>query len=120
MRREVNKARREGRPTVAQFEPVERQQKLGLIKSERIIANENPAESAVVKGAKANGVSTVEAAIAYTLNWVLHLDPVSIEKDKSEYDAQKAADKAETARKKQITEEAKKIAAEKLAAAVKS
>lgn len=116
VRRELAKAKREGRPAVAQFEPVERQQKLGLIKSERVIANENPAESAVVKGAKANGVTTVEQAIAYTLNWVLHLDPVSIAKDKAEYDAQKAADKAEKDRKAAVKKEAERIAAEKLAA----
>lgn len=116
IRREIAKAKREGRPAVAQFEPTERQQKLGLIKSERLIANDNPAESSIVKAAKANGVTTVEQAVAYTLNWVLHLDPVSIQKDKAEYDAQKAADKAEKERKKAVAEEAKKIAAEKLAA----
>lgn len=116
VRRELAKAKREGRPAVAAFAPTERQQKLGLIKSERVIANENPAESAIVKAAKQNGVTTVEQAVAYTLNWVLHLDPVSIAKDKAEYDAEKANAAAEKERKAQIKKEAERIAAEQLSA----
>lgn len=116
VRRELAKAKREGRPAVAAFAPVERQQKLGLIKAERTIANDNPAESAVMKAARANGVTTIEEAVAYTLNWVLHLDPVSIAKDKAEFDAEKANAAAEKERKAAVKKEAERIAAETLAA----
>lgn len=116
VRRELAKAKREGRPAVAQFQPTERQQKLSLIKAERQIANENPAESAIVKAMKANGVTTPEQAVAYTLNWVLHLDPVSIAKDKAEYDAEKANAAAEKERKSAVKKEAERIANERLAA----
>lgn len=114
VRKEEAKAKREGRPAVAQFQPSERLQKLGLIKAERSILETNPAESAIVKAAKAAGVTTVEDAVAYAIKWTLHLDPVSIAADKNEYESQKAADKAEKERKEAIKKKAKELAEQQL------
>lgn len=116
VRKEEAKAKREGRPAVATFQPSERLQKLGLIKAERAILDTNPAESSIVKAAKANGVTTIEQMAAYFANWVLHLDPVSIAADKAAYDAEKAQQKADADRKKQIRERAKELAEQEVTA----
>lgn len=117
VRKEEAKAKREGRPAVATFQPNERLQKLGHIKAERAVLESNPAESPLVKAAKAAGVTTVEDAIAYAIKWTLHLDPVSIQRDKAEYEAQKAADAAEAQRKKDIKARAQALANQELQSA---
>lgn len=114
VRKELATARREGRKAeVDQFKPNERLQKLSLIKDERAFANDQPNNSQVIAQAKANGVTTVEAAIAYALNWTLHMDPVSVKADEAQWVADKAKD-AETKKKKADETAAKK--AEKEAA----
>lgn len=117
--KEVNQAKREGRKAeTKQFVPTERLQKLSAIKDQRALANQRPAECPVILGAKANGVKTVEDAIAYALNWCLHLDPVSIAADKAKWEAEQAKDAADKAAKKAQKEQAKNAAAAQVAAAV--
>lgn len=100
VQQEIAKAKREGRKAeTATFQPTARLQRLASIKDEQALAVTNPAQSAVVAGAKANGVTSVEDAVAYALSWTLHLDPVSVAADKAKWEAdQKASSEAKAKR----------------------
>lgn len=106
IRKEIAQAKREGRAAEANvFKPNPRLQKLASIKDQQAFATTSPANCSVLQAAKAAGVSTVEAAIAFALSWVIHLDPMSVQADRVQWEADKENEKAEKARK-----EAEKLA----------
>lgn len=93
---EIAKARREGRqPETDKFMPAARLQRLADIKDQQELASKSPADCKVIAAAKANGVSTVEDAVAYALSWALHLDPVSVSNDEAKWKKQKEDHKVE-------------------------
>lgn len=117
IKKEIDQAKREGRKAETEkFVPVARLQKLATFRDEADLANKMPESSKVIAGAKANGVTTVEQAIAYALNWALHLDPVSVAADQAKWEADKKQ-KAEAAEKRKKEREDKKNQAAGAAAA---
>lgn len=111
IQKEVAKARREGRAAETdKFMPVARLKRVAEIKDETDYANKQPEASKVIAAAKANGVTTVEAAIAYALNWTLHLDPVSIATDEAKW-KQAKADREKAAKDRADAKERAKAAA---------
>ena len=117
VQKEIAAAKREGRKAETdKFIPTARLQRLASIKDEADIANKLPDQSKVILAAKANGVTTVEAAIAYALNWTLHMDPESIKADENKWKADKEAKAAAAA--KRAEEKAKKKSEAGAAAAV--
>jgi ParB/RepB/Spo0J family partition protein len=119
VQKEIAQARREGRKAETdQFMPVARLQRLAAIRDEADIASKTPEMSKIIAQAKSNGVASVEAAVAYTLAWVLHLDPASQAADKAKWEADKTAKKEAAERKKAEKEAAKNQAAAQVAAGV--
>lgn len=117
IQKEIDKAKREGRKAETdKFMPSAYLQKMPLIRDEAEMASVNPNNSRVIAEAKANGVNSVESAIAYALKWTLHLDPVSIATDTAKWeqekeDQKKAAEERKIERAKKKIEEAHKVAA---------
>jgi ParB family chromosome partitioning protein len=106
IRKEIAKAKREGRAAEADvFRPQPRLQKLASIKDQQAFAATSPANSEVIKAARAAGCTTMEQGVAFALSWILHLDPASVAADRVQWEADREADKAEKARK-----EAEKLA----------
>lgn len=111
IQKEIAQAKREGRKAeTEQFRPTARLQRLAAIRDEADLTAQKPEQSKLISAAKANGVSTIEQAIAFALAWTLHLDPVSVAADKAKWEADKAA-KADAAAKRAAEREAKKSAA---------
>jgi len=101
--KEIRDAARQGKDAAPiEFQPVAHLQKVGEIKS----ALDNT--STIVALAKQSGISDVAGAIQLTLEWCLHLDPVSVE-------AQVAKNNERLAAKAEAAEKRKKDRAEKLA-----
>lgn len=116
IRKELANARREGRKAeVETFKPNPRLQKLSLIKDEQAFSDQQPENSIIVAEAKKHGITTVAAAIAFAMKWVLHLDPASLAADEAEWKANKAkeAEKKAEADKKRAEAKAAKDAAAK-------
>lgn len=108
IQKEIANAKREGRKADTEtFKPVARLQRLASIRDEADLASKAPDQSKLIHSAKANGVKTVDEAIAYALSWVLHLDPESVKADQAKYEADKKA-KEEAARKRKEEKERKK------------
>lgn len=111
LQKEIDKAKREGRAAQTEtFIPAPRLQRLAAIKEAEELASSNPADSPVIAAAKRAGVTTAEQGIAFALKWVLHMDPETIEADKSAWATEKANAKAEKERK---AAERERIKAEK-------
>lgn len=92
-KKELDKARREGRdPNASAFNPMPFLQKLTAIKEE-IVAGK--VGSQLVKAIKADSkTEAAERGFQLGLNWVLHMDPMSVETQKTEHDAHQAQTKA--------------------------
>lgn len=111
VQKEIAAAKREGRKAETdKFMPTARLQRLATIKDQADLATKVPDQCAVIIGAKANGITTVEAAIAYALGWTLHMDPESIKADENKWKADKEAKKA-AAEKRAADKEKKKTEA---------
>lgn len=114
IQKEVAAAKREGRKAeTAAYRPSERLQRLATIRDQKDFATKSPDQCAVVVGAKANGVTTVEGAIAYALQWTLHVDAETIKAEQAAWEAEqkkKAADKADREQKKQREKDEKAAA----------
>lgn len=114
VQKEVAAAKREGRKAeTATYRPSERLQRLATIRDQKDFATKNPDQCAVVVGAKAAGVTTVEGAIAYALQWTLHVDAATIAAEQAAWDAEqveKAAKAKERADKKQKEKDEKAAA----------
>lgn len=114
--KEIRQARAEGRKAVVdEFIAYPHIQKMPVIKDEADLAKSKPEMSKLIQQAKANNVTNVEQAVAYTLAWVLNLDPVSVANAKAAWEAEKEA-------KKKAAEEraAKKAAIKNAIAAAKA
>lgn len=108
------KAKREGRKMeAAVFKPVERLQRLPIVRDQKDFIEKNPEQSSLLQQMKANGVTTIEQAAAYTLSWVMHIDPVTQAVDKAKWDAEQLdqANKKKAAAEKRQREKDAKAAA---------
>lgn len=95
IRKEIETAKRQGRQAETdKFIPAPRLQSLKAIKEQAELATKTPAMSYVAQQAKANGVETVEAAVAFAFSWIMHMDPASLAADEAKWKADKEAKKA--------------------------
>jgi ParB/RepB/Spo0J family partition protein len=120
LQKEIAQAKREGRKAETDvFRPTARLQRLATIRDQADLAMQKPDQSPIIAAAKANGITTVEEAIAYAFSWVLHLDPESVKADKAKWEADKAA-KTDAAEKRKADKEKKQREAGAAAAAAVS
>lgn len=112
-------ARQKGTKVSEEFVPIPRLHRLTTLNETYQQIEKNPDASPLIVAMKANGVTTVEDAVKYTLNFVRHLDPVTVAADKAKREADKAAAKAEKEKKKQAEEAAKKAKENSVAVAFK-
>lgn len=111
--KELRDAKRQGRDAAkAEFSPVAHLQKLSVIKEE--------VDTAAIGTTliRDNGITDPFDAWKMALNWVLHMDPMSIAAAKAEDDKRRAEVEAAKERRKAEREEAKKKAAAEAAAGV--
>lgn len=95
-KKELDKAKREGRdPNAAAFNPMPHLQKLSSIKEEVASSKIGPQLVKVMKLDKVDSkTEAAEKGFLAGLNWVLHMDPLSIEVAKAEHDKHVSAVKA--------------------------
>jgi len=99
--KELKEARRQGKEGAEiKFEPVAHLQKISDIKSE---LNSGAIGKVLCKKHKLN---TAIEGFSMALNWVLHMDPQSVEAQKTKFEA--AQKEREDARKKRLVEQAEK------------
>lgn len=108
VQKEVAAAKREGRKAdTVTFKPSERLQRLAAIRDQKDFATKTPDQSSLVIAAKKNGVTTVEGAIAYALQWALHVDPETVSAEKQTWEAEQTK-KAQDAQDRKAKREAEK------------
>jgi len=106
--KEIRDAKRKGEDAaVAEFQPVAFMQKMKEVKDEM--------EKGVVAQSLCNGLSSPVEGFTMAIKWMLHLDPRSVEVQKSKDDARKKQ-KTESSQKRLLEAADKKAAKAKLAA----
>lgn len=106
--KELNEAKRQGKDaSPPEFQPVMHQQKLGVLKEEL--------ETGKIGKELCKGLKTAEEGFKMALNWVLHVDPKSLQVQKAQYDERQRL--KEEKRKQREAEKAKKAAEKKRAEA---
>lgn len=105
--KEIKDARRQGQDAAkVQFQPVAHLRKLKEVKTELESPEIGP------KLVKATKTKTAEAGFLLGIAWILHMDPMSIETQKADFDAREKQ-KADDAAKKKADREKKKADAAK-------
>lgn len=99
IRKEIIKAKRDGRVPNEGFVPTERLQKIPTIKEQIEALKIGKDVSKLYQDMVGTGVTTLEEAALHVLKWILHVDPVSIAVDEAKWKADKAAAAAEKQRK---------------------
>lgn len=107
---EIKEANRKGKdPTKQEFSPVAMLQKIGAIKTEQ--TNNTVAQMYVQQlGLKGKEADAFIKGAKLMMDWVLHVDPISIEEQKKKFDARIA--EKEAAKKAKEAEKAEKKAKE--------
>lgn len=108
--KEIKDAKRQGQDaTKVTFQPIAHLRKLKEVKTELETPDIGP------KLIKATKTKTVEAAFALAIAWLLHMDPVSLDAQKADFEAREKAKKEEDAKRRAEREKKKAEGAEKKA-----
>lgn len=105
-KKEILKAKREGKPVVAEFVPTERNKKVLEVKNELAALKAGTGELADAIR-KANITKPMDAA-ALALEWAIHLDPATVAAAKTKWEAEQKA-KEEKKKADAIAREQKKL-----------